>query len=119
MATGFKILGHVVPQDPNDFKSLAELEAQHRIAQFRSLDGLYIFEGVGIFLLVALVAGNPATKEDAFQLQPLAKVLAHLVETLADPQAAVFRIHNHIHAIQHVAFRIMPGGKSPAGDLVP
>ena len=99
VAAGFEILRHVILQYTENLEALTQLEGQDRIAQLGVLHGAHIVASIGILLGEALIARDAAAEHDALQLVPLAEILAHLVETLTDPQAAEFGIDDHVHAV--------------------
>ena len=109
----------VVAHDAYGLKALAQLEIDDRVLQFLVDDGGNIILRVGIVFRVAGIAGHAPAEDDAFQLQPLAEILPYPVEALADAQAAIIRVHHHIHAVEHVAIGIVPGGVADTGNLVP
>ena len=114
-----RVARQVVLQHTDGFESLAQLEGNDLVLQFRAHDGFDIVGGVRVVLGAPCIAGHASTEHDALELEILAEFLADAVEALPDPETSEVRVDADIHAIEHIAFGVVPRRKSAAGDLVP
>jgi hypothetical protein len=120
MAHRFGVFGQVVVQDANQLEPVAQLEGQHRVADLFLLHPLDIVLGRGHVAPAALrQARQTPAKDDALEPQVLAQLLALVVQALTDPEIAVLRIDEHLHAVEPMALRGMPRPEAVTGDLFP
>ena len=119
IAHRFGVARHVARQQANELEAVAQLEAHGRVAVTPFLYGLDIGIDRAHGLDSFLEAGQAATEHDAVQAELAAQLLARRIQAPADAHAAEFRIDAGFHAVQPVAFGIVPRGIAAAGDLGP
>ena len=118
-AARFMIERQIIGQDADRLEAVANLKADHRIAQFPRLHQFEIFLRRADRVPAPRQFRHAPGKHDALQPQVLAQLLSLVVEALTDAQAAKFGIDADVHAVEPVALGIVARGEAAAGDRRP
>ena len=119
VAHGGLVRRQVVRHHPEELIALIELKAQHRVADLLVYHRLDIGLGAAVFLVTPFEARQPPGKDDALEPELHAQRFALAIEPLADAQAAGFRVHADLVAVEIVAVGIVRGAVTVAGDPCP
>ena len=119
MAARRRVARHIVLQDADWHKALVQLKIDHWIAKLLVDYGRHIICRFGIFAFAPGIAGHPPAKDDSLQAEMLAQFPADPVETQADAQSPVIRIHADLHAIENLAIGVVARSETATGNFGP
>ena len=103
---GLLVVGQVVGHDLTHVEVVGKLEGQHGVVYLtfaHLFDILLRPHLVGVFMIVR----NTAAEHDGLQVQLFAQLLAVLIHTACQAQAAVVGMDEHLDAIKDIPLGIM------------
>jgi len=109
-----QVVWHHATQD----ESLAKLETEYQVPDFAGRHPLSILLG-GILLCMIRVVPQPSTRQDATQVQTLAKLASRFVKRGTDADPTKLGMRANIRPIQGVPVGIMVGEVSAIRDAGP